>query len=452
MMRKFLAVLKREYFKIVWKKLFIVTTLLAPVGMAAVSFIPVLMLSIKGNAVRIAIVEKDGRFFTRLNESLSSEKQLERLKESAQNPVENLDKSQDEAMKQSAGTIASDFVLEEFRPAGKSLDEIKTELNQRISDEKIEGYLIIPEDIESSTARFEFSARNSSDFVAKIAIERAVNDSVRLERLSKVNISEAKLKEINKKVAFDTKSVDKSGKVKEGSDLGFPIAFALAFLFYITINIYGSMVMGAVVEEKETKIAEILFSSAKPFQLMMGKLTGVCLAGLTQVSIWLASALIAVGSLSFYMNSMGMPLEIPGITPLFIIYFLLFFLMGFFLFSTIFALIGSMVTTTQEGGQFMIFIIVILMAGLYSVIPIVRDPNSTFATIVSFMPFLSPITMPIRIFIESPPFWQIGLAIVINLVTIAGMVWVAARIYRVGLLMYGKRATIPEAWRWIWQA
>jgi ABC-2 type transport system permease protein len=119
------------------------------------------------------------------------------------------------------------------------------------------------------------------------------------------------------------------------------------------------------------------------------------------------------------------------------------------LYSTIFALIGSMVTTTQEGSQFMIVIVMVLMLGLYSVIPIVRDPNSTFSTIVSLVPFVSPISMPARVFIETPPFWQILLALVLNVLAICGFIWATARVYRVGMLMYGKRATIPEVWRWI---
>jgi ABC-2 type transport system permease protein len=450
-MGKFLAVVKREYFKIVWTKLFIITTLLAPLGMVAVSLIPLLMFSIKGNAVRLAIVEKDGRFFQRLSENLSTEKQFEKIQKASEDSLKDLNQPQEDQLKQTASQIGGNFALEKYKTGGKTLEQVKSELNQRIVEEKLDAYLIAPDNIENEDVKFEFYARNSSDFVSKSAIESSVNDSVRLERLSKVNISEEKLKEINKKVEFDVKSVDKSGGVKKGNDLGFPIAFGLAFLFYITINIYGSMVMGAVVEEKETKIAEILFSSAKPFQLMLGKLTGVCLAGLTQVGIWIFSALALLTYILVVLRSSGNLIEIPNITPSFILYFFLFFLMGFFLFSTIFALIGSMVTTTQEGGQFMVFIIVILMVGLYSVIPIVRDPNSTFSVIVSLLPFISPITMPIRIFTETPPFWQIGLAIIVNLATIAAMVWVTSRVYRVGMLMYGKKATIPEVWKWIWQ-
>ncbi len=448
-MRKFWAVLKREYFKVVWTKVFLITTFLAPLGMLALGFVPMLMFSIKGNAIRLAIVEQDGKIYQRLSESLSSEKQLEKIKAKAEESLKNLNTSQQEQLKNTSSQIGSNFELLEYKPDQKTSEQVQAELNQQIADEKLDAYLIVPKDFSVENVKFEFYARNASDFVSKNVIEEAINDSVRLERLSKANISEARLKEINKKVDFVAKSVDKTGSVKEGNDWGFPIAFGLAFMLYITITLYGSAVMGAVVEEKETKIAEILFSSATPFQLMMGKLVGVCLAGISQVAIWIFSALALLTYILATMASSGTAIDLPNITPLFIGYFFLFFLLGFFLYSTIYALIGSMVTSTQEGGQFVIFTVIILMAGLYSVIPIVRDPNSTFSTIMSLIPFVSPISMPVRIFTEMPPLWQVILSVLLNILAICGLIWVTARVYRVGMLMYGKKATIPEVWRWI---
>lgn len=448
-MRKFWAVVKREYFKIVWTKLFIISTLFAPLAMIAVSFLPLLFFSIQGNALRLAVVEEDGKIFERLKENLAPEKQKERLINMSEESLKNLNSPQDEKMKQTAEQFGGSFDLELVKTDGKSIEQLKNELNQRITTENLDGYLIIPKDYTSNGAKFEFYTKNSSDFVSKSTLNEALNDSIRLERLARINITEEKLKEINQKVDFSTKGVDKTGNVKEGSDWGFYVAFGLAFVLYLTITIYGSAVIGAVVEEKETKIAEILFSSAKPFALMMGKLVGVCLAGLTQVSIWVFSAL---GLLVYFLASAGangMELPIPSISPLTVIYFFLFFILGFLLYSTIYALIGSMVTTTQEGSQFVLITVFILMAGLYSVIPIVRDPNSTFSTIVSLVPFVSPISMPARIVIEAPPIWQILLSILLNILSICGLIWAAARVYRVGMLMYGKRATIPEVWRWI---
>jgi ABC-2 type transport system permease protein len=448
-MRKFLAVAKREYFKVVWAKAFILSTLLAPVFMLALTFVPVLMFSIKGNAVRIAVVGDNSRFYNRFRENLSPEKQNEKLQEKASESIKNINISQENQMKQTAEQMGGSFQFEEVVSNGKSIEQIRGELNDRIKAENLDAYLIVPENFDVKEAKFELYSRNSSDFVSQNVIEGALNDSVRSERLARVNISEEKLKELGQKITLDTKSVDKTGEVKESKSNLYIFGFAIAFLLYITITIYGTSIMGAVLEEKETKIAEILFSSAKPFELMLGKLVGVGLAGLTQIAIWIFSALILLTYGVFISGAAGMIEDIPAITLGFVAYFFLFFVLGFFLYSTIFALIGSIVTNQQEGGQFTLPPIMLLMVALYSVIPIVRDPNSTFSIIFSMIPFVSPIAMIVRILTEAPPFWQIGLSILLNVLTIAALVWVAARVYRIGMLMYGKRATIPEVWRWI---
>jgi len=184
----------------------------------------------------------------------------------------------------------------------------------------------------------------------------------------------------------------------------------------------------------------------------MGKLIGVGLAALTQLAIWIGSLLLVVGFGLASMSAAGVNISVPDITPLTVLYFFIFFLLGFFIYSTIYALIASMVTTVQEGGQFAMFPIMILVIGLYMSFAVIRDPNSSLSFWVSIAPFLAPITMPVRIVAETPPFWQIALAILLNGATIAFLVWLAARVYRVGMLMYGKRATIPEVWKWIRQS
>ena len=166
-MRKFLAVLKREYWKIVWTKLFIITTLLLPFGMVLINLIPMYLLSIKGNAVRLVVVEQDGKIFNRLNESLSTEKQLEKLKDKTEDSLKQINTQQDEKLKKSAEQIGGNFAFELLKPDGKSIEQIKDELNRRISEKNLDGYLIIPPSVEKDDAKFEFYARNSSDFISR---------------------------------------------------------------------------------------------------------------------------------------------------------------------------------------------------------------------------------------------------------------------------------------------
>jgi len=280
---------------------------------------------------------------------------------------------------------------------------------------------------------------------------KALEESVRSERLVRANISEALLKDIDRDVRLTSTKVTEKGEEK---DVGFAVvavSFAIAILIYVTLAIYGAAILQAIIEEKETRIAEILFSSARPFELMLGKLVGVGFAGLTQVAIWTTSGLILATYGVVMMSAAGMVFSLPNITPFFVVSFLVYFLIGFFLFSTIYAVIGSMVTSPQEGQQLAFPPILLLMVGFFGSFAVIRDPNSAFAFWISIAPFTAPIVMPVRILIETPPWWQIALSLIVNISTILALVWAASRIYRIGMLMYGKRATIPEMWRWIWQ-
>jgi ABC-2 type transport system permease protein len=207
-----------------------------------------------------------------------------------------------------------------------------------------------------------------------------------------------------------------------------------------------------VIEEKETRIAEILFSSIKPFTLMMGKLVGVSFVALTQLAIWGLAfsvfALFGVGVLA----SRGISARIPGIPPSHYFFFALFFLLGYFLYATLYALVGSMVTTAQEGGQLAIPIILILAVSFYLFLPVSRSPDSPLAFWVSMFPFSAPVAMLVRIVTQTPPLWQIALSLLIGFGTVLIIMYAASRIYRVGMVMYGKRASIPEAIRWARQA
>ena len=451
-MRKFLAVVKREYKKVVFSWAFLIGTMIAPLMAALFAFVPMLIFSMKGETQRIAFVDPTGKIAVRLKENLSPARMTEKAKRAAEEELKSINASQEEQMKRSAEQFGASFVFEDVPVEGKTIEQIRRELSARVQEKQLDAYLIIPENAAEPGAKFEYYSRASGDFVVNSVLEDAINEAVRSERLARANISESQLRELSKNVDFTVGKLSETGEEKDSAGGGFGSAFVIGLLIYITLAIYGQTIMGAVVEEKETRIAEILFSSAKPFELMMGKLVGVGLAGLTQLSIWLASAILVLAFGLASLNAAGVPLSMPNITPLSILYFLIFFLLGFFIFATIFALIGSMVTTVQEGGQFAFIPVLILLVGFYCIFPIIRDPNSDFSFWVSVAPFIAAVTMPVRIAIETPPFWQILLSILFNLATIFGLVWLAARVYRVGMLMYGKRATIPEVWKWIRQS
>jgi len=451
-MRKFLAVVRREYKKVVFTWAFLIGTLVAPLIASMFAVVPMIIFSIKGDVQRIAVVDyTGGKVAARFKENLSTEKINEKAQQAARETFKEVNESQEERMKRNAQTFGESFALVDYPAGEKPAEEIRRELNAQIQEEKLDGYLIIPPNFDATDAKFEYYSRNSGDFVTNSTLEDALNEAVRSERFARADIDEKKLKQLSQNVSLNVNKISERGEEKDDGG-SFGAAFIIGLLIYITLAIYGQAIMGAIVEEKETRIAEILFSSARPFELMMGKLVGVGLAGLTQLAIWLASALVLLAVGATQLSASGIPLSMPNLTPLSVIYFFIFFLLGFFIYATIFALIGSMVTTVQEGGQFAMIPVIILLIGFYCIFPIARDPNSTFSFWVSVAPFLATITMPVRIAIETPPVWQIALAILFNIAAIFGLVWLAARVYRVGMLMYGKRATIPEVWKWIRQS
>lgn len=450
-MKKFLAVVKHEYKKVVLKWSFLIGTLLLPFLAACFTVVPMILFSLRGEPTRIAVADPSDKILPRLEKNLSAERMVEKAKKAARDSMVQIDASQEEKMRNTAAQFMQDFVLIDYDAAGRPHENVRSDLLGKIRSNEIDAFLIVPENFDSPNARFEFRSRKGGDFISNDTFKDALNDAVRSQRLAEANISEEMLAELSSPVNIDAKGVDEAGEEKD-SDGVLIASFAIGLMIYITLAIYGQMIMGAVVEEKETRIAEILFSSARPFELMLGKLVGVGLAGLTQLTIWVGTAVALLGFLSLQADFQPVLASVPTVTPLMIVYFLIFFLLGFFIYASIFALIGSIVTSVQEGGQFAFPPIMIMLAAFYFCFAVIRDPNSTLSFWVTLAPFLAPITMPVRILAETPPFWQIALSVVINTAAIAGLVWIASRVYRVGMLMYGKRATVPEIWKWIRQA
>jgi ABC-2 type transport system permease protein len=444
-MRKFLAVVKREYVQRVRTKFFVIATILGPVMMAALTIVPALMFSIKsGGPTHLTVIDQTGKMYERVAKELVSEKDRRSRSEPQTEMQPAVDaNARREQINETGKMIKGTYVVDETRLGARSLDEVKKELEARIQERALDGYVVLPPDLLKDGAP-EFRARNTADPFTREIVRDAINRAVRGQRLVEAKISEQEVEKASESVSL--KSIEASGRESKG-EASFFLVFGLGLLIYMSVLLYGQLVLGAVIEEKETRIAEILFSSIRSFPLMMGKLIGVSLVALTQMGIWAAAFLI----FSLWAAS-GSSITLPQLPPMLLVYFGLFFLMGYFIYSTVYAVVGSMVTTTQEGGQLAMPVVFLLIAGLFLSFNIIRSPNSSLAFWTSMFPFFAPITMLVRIVTETPPLWQILLSLGIGLVTIVGLVWVASRIYRVGMLMYGKKATIPEVLRWIRQS
>jgi ABC-2 type transport system permease protein len=443
-MTKFFAVVKREYVQRVRSKFFVVATILGPILMAGFTVVPALMFGIKsGGPTRLAIVDQTGKMYERVAKELQSDRggREQPSAEKAESPP-GLNNDPKERAKQNGNMIQGSFAVEEIKLNGRSVDEVRHELDARVGRKEIEGYIIIPPNLLQK-GQPEFSARNTADVFTQSKVENSINRALRSQRMVENGIDEKKIELMSEPV--NLKTTGAGGKESRGES-SFYLVFGLGLLIYMSVLLYGQFVLGAVIEEKETRIAEILFSSMRSFPLMMGKLIGVSLVALTQLGIWA----VAFTSLSAWVA--GSSFTLPHIPAMVFVYFVLFFLMGYFIYATVYAVVGSMVTTTQEGGQLALPIVLLLVMGFYLSFNIIRSPNSSLAFWASMFPFFAPITMLVRIVTETPPLWQILLSFGIGIATVVGLMWLAARIYRVGMLMYGKKASIPEVLKWIRQS
>jgi len=435
-MIKFLAIVKREYFERLKARMFIVTTILFPLSLVFFGLAPVLIMTVGGGgALRLVVVDETGELYQRVASQLS----LDRESSETLPGEQNLERQR-----------LSHFRVENVPTEGKSLDQVREQLERRLQANEIDAYLILPADIfESNTA--QLYRRNAGDVFASGRVQDAVETAVRKQRLVNARVDSRTMESLERPIKLDSTQVTKSGNYRDSATV-FGLVFAVGFIMYLSVLLYGQVTLGAVIEEKETRIAEVLFSSVRPFTLMSGKLVGVALLALTQLAIWgIAFSLFSAFGVNL-LASKGVSLEVPNVPLVFYLYFTLFFLLGYFLYSTLYALVGSIVTTPQEGGQLAMPIVLILVLGFYFFLPVSRNPESSFAFWLSLCPLFAPISMMVRIVTQTPPFWQILLSLVLGYATAGFFLWIASRIYRIGMLMTGKKASPAEIWRWVRQA
>jgi ABC-2 type transport system permease protein len=445
-MRKFLAVVKREYVQRVRAKMFIVSTVLLPIVMSLFALVPAIILNIDaGGPLRVAVIDQTGKMYPSLEAAFLTEESEEAAQQASPDP-----QGTTQTRRGISRMGSRSFQLTEVKTDGRSAQELKAELDQQLRTKQLDGYLILPPDF-LSTGRAAFFNNNPGDMLSRGILSSSLTRALREQRLVEAKVGAETRRELFRRVELQAVKIGATGEERDSGG-SFILVFGVGFIMYLAILMYGQVILGAVIEEKETRIAEILFSSVKPFTLMMGKLVGVSLVALTQLCIWAAAfAVFALYGVSLLI-SRGVPATMPSIPFSHYIYFGLFFLLGYFIYATIYALVGSMVTTAQEGGQLAMPIILILVVSFYLFLPVSRSPDSAFSFWVSMLPFSAPVAMLVRIVTQTPPFWQIALSLFIGFSTVLLIMWFASRVYRVGMLMYGKRASPREAWRWVRQA
>ena len=418
---------RREYLETVRKKSFIVMTILLPTLMFGFTVLPSMMMMKKSGEVQHIMIATSNpqfgedvrnRFLTPTDDAL---KRLHSDRESAN--VRNFDVQ-----------IDSNTSAEE-----------EAALTTKVDTHQIDGYLWAPADALAQH-KLSYRSRSTSDFTAIGALSGAVHDAILREALRTRGAATREIEDALKPIDVDTKKVENGKVTDSGGAAIFFTAILLMVLLYTTIIMYGMSVMRSVLEEKNSRIFEVLLSAATPKQLMAGKILGAGAVGLTQIGIWtLAAATFGAGS----MITMGGEKFHLNLSVFNMMFFGLFFLLGFILYSSIGAAVGSAVNSEQEAQQMQFLVLMPMIVSMVFLTPVATQPHSTLATVLSLIPFCTPLLMFIRIVVETPPFWQIGLSIVLLLGTIYLMLSICSRIYRVGILMYGKRPTLPEIMKWL---
>jgi ABC-2 type transport system permease protein len=414
-MSRLLSIVRREYVERVRTKAFLIGTLLGPVFMTALTVLPAVLAGRAGKPLKIAVLDETGRLGRDVEASLAAEERNGQRR----------------------------FLIDQGGPAGP---ERERTLKDAVIAGSLDGVLRLPPDtLERSAA--EYYGKNVANVVDLGLLEHTVQQSVVRNRLAGAGVDPGRVASLTRGIDLKKIRLSAAGE-REDRGASFLLSFALVMMIYTTLAMWGQAVLTSVIEEKSNRVVEVIVSAVPPVRLLAGKLLGVGAVGLTQSLVWVLSLalLSALGAGLAVAAGMG---GLPEIGLPILAGFVACFLLGFFLYASMFAAVGSSVNTTQE-AQSLVFPVFLPLVVSIMVFPMVmQSPDSTASVVLSLIPFFTPILMFLRIAVLTPPAWQIALAFGLTALTIAGVLFVAGRIYRVGILMYGKRPTFPEIMKWV---
>jgi len=407
-------IIKREYLSRVKKKSFIIMTILGPILMAALLVGPTLLAQkTEDTGMKvIAVLDNKANHF---EQKLESKKNIQ-------------------------------FVFIK----GKT----KAEFLKGLGKEQFYAFLYNSDEAKYSVDSITLASTQQPSIQVKSFISSTLSKKIEREKLKKLGIDEAVLNSIKTEVDIKTLKMNADGDAKKSSsELITVIAYVASFMIYMFVLMYGIQIMRGVMEEKTSRIVEVIISSVKPFQLMMGKILGIALVALTQFGAWIVLSLgiffVSRASMSGS-KSTNEIFEMISTVPwgMFIFAFVFFFIGGYLLYGSLYAAVGSAVDSETDTQQFMMPISLPLIAAIMLLQPALTDPNGMLARVASIIPFSSPIIMVARIPFGVP--WiELIISMLVLVASFIGLTWVAARIYRTGILMYGKKISYAELWKWL---
>ncbi len=437
-MGKIAIIAGREFNERVRKKSFIITTILMPIAFVALMFVPALMMNIGSDEQhRIVVVDQSGMVGERMADTKSID----------------------------------------FTPSDKSVEELTA------APEEIFGILVVGSDVFTNPSNVQLLTYESSTINIESEISEQIASIIESEKLKSYNIEDIDsiLAAIETNVSLKVRQLNESGEAQDSSSvLNIALAYIFGFLIYMFVFLYGNMVMQGVIEEKSNKVMEVMVSSVKPFQLMMGKILGIASVAVTQFVIWVVFILVvgaaamsllgvdemmaaAQASAAMDPAALTQSANIPAIddemlsiissvtNPAYLLRifggFLIYFIGGYLLYAAMFAAVGSAVDNEKDTNNLQLPITIPLMLALFVMLSAMQDPHGPLAFWFSIIPFTSPIVMMVRL-PYGVPGWELALSVGLLVVTFIGIVYLAGKIYRVGVFMYGKKPTLGELIKW----
>ena len=420
-MRKIWLIVKREYITRVRTKAFILGTLALPLVSIAILVISIFLSGgSSGYSMKIVILDEAGGIGGAVQKALAGKKSM------AQPRTDVLQ------------------VVEHPTP------QLETYFKSQVRDAEIDGILVLPGGLMNGTAPAEFHARGMHAAALLGTIEQAVNGAIISRRLSAEGKRAGAMKDVFKLAEVELVNPS-SQKEEDPSETNFAIAIIAGMVLYMTLIVYGMSTMHSVMEEKSTRMIEILVSSIRPFDLLAGKILSVGAVALTQYLVWAVTVglLFASAASVTALVRPGAATPAISVSPGLLIYLVVFFLAGYFLYSALYAAAGAIVSNDEEARQAQMPLTLMILCSFLLFNVILNNPNSTLSVILSMTPFLSPILMTLRVAMQTPPLWQVVLALAFSIATTIYTIRISAKIYRVGILMYGKRPSIKELRRWL---
>jgi ABC-2 type transport system permease protein len=325
--------------------------------------------------------------------------------------------------------------------------DTRSDLIGRVRSKSIDGFLWI-DDPGGALPQATYTSQSAGDFITTARLKDALDNGLVEEHLAATGMSQTDSDAVVKGIHVNTYQVKKDGSVvKTNAQASFWKGYVMAILLSMTTMIYGLNVARSIIQEKTSRIFEVMLATAKPADMLAGKLIGVGAVGLTQIGIWLVAGAVIVGSpFAAAILSGQYSIHFSWIEG---VLFPVYFLLGYLLYSSLFAGLAATCETEQELQMYMPLAAAPTWLSFALIVLIVNDPNSFWSIAASLFPPTAPIVMFLRMAAEIPPAWQFGVSIGLMLVSIWGTLWVSSRLYRVGILMYGKRATLPELLRWL---